>query len=343
MSLLGFCVTMGLLMKFLFAKALIGLFFPIAMAASLSGDAQVNYSTATATPRIYPYIVEAVSPDGTNAGEWRGTSSQTTPFEIAANLGAKPYLEDKFSAFPSINMQMGSKITLYRAPSFTIFDGKRETDVRSWQKTVGDVLDEANILELGQDDKIDFAVDTKAESGMTIRITRVAVTQVKEKKAIDFQIIKKEDKTLDQGKTRIDQAGQKGELTLTYEVRREDGVQVSKTLLKTETTKQAINQLLIIGTKPVITGWCKYNDLVLDASINNNIDPNKICALMKKESNGHPDSVNNDTYFGLFQYESGFWADASKKAGFSGASITDPKAQIYVTAWAFAHGYSGRW
>jgi len=39
----------------------------------------------------------------------------------------------------------------------------------------------------------------------------------------------------------------------------------------------------------------------------------------------------------------GFWQWASAKAGYSGASIYDPTAQIFTTAWALTHGQAGRW
>ena len=328
-------------MKSFLTKLFAGLILPVAAFAAIAKDSSQAVSPAVNT-RVYPYILTIVKPDGSEDSVLRGISSADSYFAIAQDLGAKPFPEDKFTAFPDLSLQIGGKITLYRAPEITVIDGKRSATYRSWAKTVGAFLDEKSI-EVGQDDKIDYSRNMDTISGMKITIVRVAITQVQEKKVVEYKTIKKEDKTLDQGKTRIDTKGVSGEQVLTYEVRREDGDEVSRKLIKNETTKAAVDEVLIIGTKPVITGWCKYNDLVLDASIKNNLDPNKLCALMHKESNGHPDSVNNDTYFGLFQYESGFWADASKKAGYAGASITDAKAQIYTTAWALTHGYSGRW
>ncbi len=68
--------------------------------------------------------------------------------------------------------------------------------------TVGELLSEKKI-ELGADDKINFATDYKIESGMTIKITRVAHTQVAEKEDISYKVIKKEDSSLKRGLTRV--------------------------------------------------------------------------------------------------------------------------------------------
>ena len=311
---------------------------------TFSSVAQVD-STYPVQPSPKPYIVDVKTSTGDDAGQYRGMTAQTDPFAISTELGASPYPEDRFLAFPDIKMGIGSQITIYRAPSYTIIDGRRESVMRSWTSTIGELLSEKNI-EIGEDDKINFSTDTQLELNMEIRIIRVAITSVKTTEDIDFELVKKEDNTLDQGKIRIEQAGALGERVLTFEVRREDGVEVSRRLTGTEIALEPVTEIRIIGTKPVITGWCKYNDLVLDASIKNGLDPNKLCKLMNIESLGRSSIIGEHDgvkYYGLFQYESGFWVSVSSKAGYSGADILDAKAQIYTTAWALTHGYSGRW
>lgn len=289
-----------------------------------------------------PYVVEVINAEGKSTDEFKGISNEVDPFLITEKLGAKPFVEDKFTAFPDIKMGIGSKITLYRAPEYKIKEGKKETVVRSWTDSVENLFSEKQI-EIGKDDKVNFPLDTKLESGMSVVITRVALTEVQEKKPIDFKTIKKDDGTMDQGRTKVEQAGQKGVKVLTYLVRREDGEEVSRKLLNTETTKKPVDEIILVGTKPVITVRCKYNDTVIDAALKYSTDANALCSLMMKESNGNPRSGEGSNYQGLYQYTDGFWASASAKAGYSGASIFDPKAQIYTTAWAFTHGQRSRW
>jgi len=114
-------------------------------------------------------------------------------------------------------------------------------------------------------------------------------------------------------------------------------------LIKTKTTRQPKDEIILIGTKPTITVRCKYNDIVVAAAVKYNVDPNEICSLMMKESNGNSYSGAGSQYQGLFQYTNNFWKLASSKAGYGGISIFDSTAQIYTTAWAFSHGERNRW
>ena len=158
--------------------------------------------------------------------------------------------------------------------------------------------------------------------------------------------MKKADPDLDRGKIRVEQYGERGTKALTYELIRENGVEISKTLLRTETTKEPVSKIEYYGTKPVITVRCKYNDTVLKASQKNGIDPDTVCNLMMKESLGNPYATgywNEVHYYGLFQYNQGTWNNLSSKAGFAGYDIYDATAQIYTTAWALTHGYASRW
>lgn len=288
-----------------------------------------------------PYLIEVFAPNGEKASTARGNSLAKTPFFVAVDLGIKPHEKDRFEMFPPIEMSLGGKITLYETPAYEITDGRKKLTARSWAKTVGELLAE-NKLEIGVDDKINFSPDTVLVPGMKIIIIRVAKTTVFETEPINFKTIKTDDPTLDQGKTRVTERGQKGERRYAYEVTREDGVEVLRVLKKTEVTREPVTERVLVGTKPAIHTACRFNDTVIAAAIKHNLDPNSLCIRMMKESRGNPNS-DGGQWKGLFQYEEGLWQSVSAKAGYAGASIWDPEAQIHVTAWAWTHGYRGRW
>lgn len=329
-------------MKFNYKTLLAGIILPVSFVSFLNSGQVVDKKETNIEERTRPYVLEIYPADGGASQTISGISRETDPFSIAEDLGAKPVKQDKFSAFPNIDMGIGSKIIIYRTPDYLIIDGKKKIPVRSWTSTVSDLFAEQGI-EMLDDDKVAPKIDSEIKTGDQIKITRVAISNVKKIKAIEFNTIRKDDNTLDKGKTKTEQKGVNGEKTLTYEVRREDGVEVSRKLINTETTLKPVDEILIIGTKPVITGWCKFNDLVLEASIKNGLDPDRLCSLMHKESNGNVDSTSGGGHLGLFQYTEGFWVEVSAKAGYAGASWSDAKAQIFTTAWAVTHGYAGRW
>jgi len=257
----------------------------------------------------------------------------------AAGIAFHP--EDKISYFPDPRLGLNTVITVQHALPITLVDGKHTTTIRTWASNVGDLLTEKKI-ELGQDDRISPTLTTPLAKNTTITIIRVAVTEITTNSIIPFGITKKNDNTLDEGKTRIDKPGVSGTLASTFRVTREDGTEVSRVLLSTAVVVAPQDQLLIIGTKPVITVPCRFNDWVLDAAIKNGQSANGLCYRMMRESNGNPNS-DGILHKGLFQYDPGFWSAVSAKAGYPGASIWDAKSQIYVTAWAWANGYRGRW
>lgn len=219
----------------------------------------IGYSSAKSNDPVKPlpdksfaYFVDEIIPSGEQISH-SGFSTSTKIDEVISDMGITRYPEDKTSIFPDSTLQIGGKITLSRAPLFDIVDGKKKYQVRSWQGDVGGLLAEKNIA-LGEEDKINFSKDTEISDGMTIKIIRVARTRVFEYENIDFKTIEKKDPELEKGKSRVERAGALGEKKYTYEVVREDGEEVSKTLVGTEVTKEPVDKILIVGTKIVSYG-----------------------------------------------------------------------------------------
>lgn len=200
-----------------------------------------------------PYQIVEILPNGEQGQTYVGSSLKSKLAEIATELRANPYPEDQFRVFPEYKDFVGRVITLYRAPSYSIVDQNKETIYRSFSQTVGQLLEEKKII-LGDDDKINFSVDTALDIGMAIKIIRVAKTRITEKETIDYKTIKKDDPNLEKGNRRIEQAGKKGEKHLIYDVTRENGVEISRVLLSSEVVTEPVNEIVYIGTKIVSYG-----------------------------------------------------------------------------------------
>jgi hypothetical protein len=277
---------------------------------------------------------------------YMGSFLDTSLPAMLVRLGVTAHIEDKVFAFPDPALGVGSTIFVFRAQEVTLTDAKKTRTIRTWAKTVGELATEQN-LELADKDKtvpaLEDPIPLQADP-VKVVVTRVAETTLSVTSSIPFTTQYKDDPNMDQGKTATDQVGKNGSLKKTYLVRREDGVEVSRILQKTEQTADPVTQIVRKGTRPVITVRCKYNDTVLAAAIKYGVDANSLCYRMMAESNGHPNSVNpSGPYTGLFQYANSTWAKYSVSAGYGGASITDPEAQIYVTAWAWSHGHRSAW
>jgi hypothetical protein len=171
----------------------------------------------------------------------------------AQNIVKNP--EDIVAAFPPPAWGIGSEIKIYRATPVEIIDWGKPTLYRTWATTVEALLAEKK-LELGENDKILPVVSTTlaidpARALVPLVITRVAITEVKQKETIAFKRIEKEDPELPRGQKKTD-AGSAGERTKVYRVTRENGVEVSRVLLSNEVTKEPKDETVIIGTKVII-------------------------------------------------------------------------------------------
>lgn len=199
-----------------------------------------------------PYELIEIKPSGEEEF-FSGASASEKIEEIIKDLNIVFYEEDRVSAFPDPKIGIGSRIRVERAPKIVVKDGKKIKDYRSWALTVGEFLSEKGI-EIGVDDKTNFRQDSRIFDNSELVITRVAITQIKERESIDFRTIKKEDSNMEKGQSRIAQKGTKGEKELTYEVRREDGEEVERKLLNSEVIKQPVEEIVYIGTKVVVFG-----------------------------------------------------------------------------------------
>ncbi len=259
-------------------------------------------------------------------------------------VGVNYFPEDKVSSFPDPSLGLGTVITVHRALPISLIDGKKEFVLRTWQTTVGDLFKEKKI-ELGVDDKIAPTLATSLAKDMTVTITRVARTTVTETEIVPHQTKIEKDYNQFVGAQTVIKAGQNGKLEKVYLLIREDGELVSKTLQSTKTTADPILAVVRQGGLNQVPSHCLgLKDWVVDAGKRNGIDPNGLYYRIIRESNCHPNSSGSGgKYLGLLQYESGLWDLVSVKAGLAGASVWEAKSQIYVTAWAWAHGYRSRW
>lgn len=253
------------IMKTLLKSLFAGVFVPIAFASTIFNTAS-SLSKADLPQANRPYVIQIYDWKGEKLDEVSGRSQSLDPFLISKELGVKPNTEDKFSVFPDIKLGIGGQITIFQAPTFQVLDGKKKISVRSWSKTVGDLLKEKNI-ESGQDDKINFAVDTELEEGMEIKINRVAKTTVVVPEAITYKTIKKQNPNLEKGNRNIITKGANGTKNKYYLVTREDGEEISRVLQKTEIVAQPIDEAVEVGTKVVVYSTGKATWYVRDSSM----------------------------------------------------------------------------
>ena len=114
---------------------------------------------------------------------------------------------------------------------------------------VGRLLDYLGIT-LGQRDRVRPGLRTPIEPGMDIRVTRVAVRRVSVDEAIGFDTQVRYSDSMYEGESRVERAGSNGILRRMYEVRLENGREVTRKLLWDRVIRRPRHQIEVRGTKP---------------------------------------------------------------------------------------------
>ncbi|CAG9623067.1 G5 and 3D domain-containing protein [Sutcliffiella rhizosphaerae] len=155
---------------------------------------------------------------------------------------------DKISQSLDTNIENDLVIAINKAFQFTLNDGGEEKKVWSTSTTVADFLEQHEIA-VNDLDRVEPSLEELVAKDSVLKITRVEkVTDVVEE-PIDFAVVTKNDSSLDKGKEEIVQQGEEGTVANHYEVILENGEEVSRELVKTETVKESMDRIVAVGTK----------------------------------------------------------------------------------------------
>ena len=118
--------------------------------------------------------------------------------------------------------------------------------------TVGDAIVAAGVT-LGPSDRVDRGLNAQLVAGDTVTIQRVGASDTSRATALEFTTVRKNDATLERGKTKVQTAGVAGERVDVVRVVTTDGAVESETVVSS-TTREPVNQVVLVGTKaPAVT------------------------------------------------------------------------------------------
>ncbi len=146
----------------------------------------------------------------------------------------------------SIMPLSADQIQLPRTIEITVEDETKE--VLTTGETVQEVLDNADV-NLGTDDKVSPQLDATLNDSTYIVVTVVEKHEVTEEETIEYETTRKNDDSLEKGKTKTDTEGANGTASVTYEVVTENGEEVDKTEINREVTQEPTDAVVLRGTK----------------------------------------------------------------------------------------------
>jgi hypothetical protein len=117
--------------------------------------------------------------------------------------------------------------------------------------TVREALAEADVT-IDADDRVEPDLWVEVQEGMTIRVIRVQEETIVEREVLPYreQTIKSE--AIAVGETRLLQAGKNGQVEVTYRLQFEDGVEVSRGILRRVVVEEPLNQITVAGVEGIV-------------------------------------------------------------------------------------------
>lgn len=169
-------------------------------------------------------------------------------------VGEKDYV----TAWPDPAWGWGGTAWVYRAQAVEIRDANQKSLYFTWKATAEELLAEQGI-ELGEQDRIDVPPTSPIQTPtaavpVVITITRVQETTVVVWESIPVETTYQDDPTKEKGTERVLESGQSGAKAHYYRVRRENGVEVRRSLEKTVTEKPMTKKVVSRGTKVLVYG-----------------------------------------------------------------------------------------
>lgn len=145
-------------------------------------------------------------------------------------------------------LEDGMEATVETKKTIRFRDGKESETYTSYAGTVGEFLEEVD-ADYDQDDEIEPARMGKLEDGMKVSLDHIDHRVEEETEEIPFEVESRKSDKLYQGKTKVDQEGKPGQLTITSERVYKNGDLVEETQLSKEVTSQPVTKIVLEGTK----------------------------------------------------------------------------------------------
>jgi hypothetical protein len=203
----------------------------------------------------------------------------------------------------------------------------------SWKELVFSQTADEIVKELGiivdLNDMVKPDDDQIVANNGIVQIVKVDIEMFTKTEDVAFSTKEVETETLTTGTVQVKQEGAEGVREKTIKIVHEDGKVVKSEIVVSSIVKEPIEQILLIGTKPVTIQDCAHWDTVINLLVPAADDPiknNWMRYIMRAETWCDSGQNTNNKYLGLYQFL------RSTYAGNGGVNIWDGTEQIRVVS-----------
>lgn len=201
----------------------------------------------------------------------------------------------------------GLKLVIDRATPFTFVLYGKKFQAYSQQATVGEMLNEKGV-KLAAQDGTSVPLATPLVAGMTVEVWRNGVQTITQEEEVPMPIRHVQNADQPVGFKQLQAPGKPGKKQVTYELNLQNGQEVSRRIIQSVVSAQPVEQVEIVGSKPV------FNGNFAEA----------LARLRQCESGGRYDRNSGNGYYGAYQYDISTWANWG---GYARADLAPPAVQ----------------
>ncbi|MCP3913514.1 MAG: DUF348 domain-containing protein, partial [Actinomycetia bacterium] len=228
----------------------------------------------------------------------------------------------------------GTSVEIITPKSVTLDVGGEALDVTSTAKTVGDVLDNEDIV-LSETDTLTPSADTAVTDAITITVTRIRVENETRTESIAHDSVERNEPDLTVGTRKVVTEGVDGAQDVTFSVTYTNHEITMEQVLFTTVIKEAVTEVIAIGTKPAATQTIDPGASAGGAAADLNW-----AALAQCESSGNAEAVNPAGYYGLYQFSLATWASVGGTGNPVDATPTEQTTRAQIL---YNRSGAGQW
>ncbi|EAC3991598.1 TPA_asm: DUF348 domain-containing protein [Listeria monocytogenes] len=186
-----------------------------------------------------------INDNGTKKDVW-STKANVADLLKDENITTRP--QDVLNVALDTKLKNGLEVNINRAIQLSLQNGAKKDTVWTTKTKVSDLLAEKNI-KLDQDDRVSPAKDSNLKEKMTVEVTYVNSKAEKKNEQVKFEIVYKEDDSLNKGVEKVVQEGKNGKKVVEYKVTFENGKEKKRDVIKENVTSNKTDKVVVRGTK----------------------------------------------------------------------------------------------
>ncbi|SNS73807.1 Uncharacterized conserved protein YabE, contains G5 and tandem DUF348 domains [Geodermatophilus pulveris] len=223
----------------------------------------------------------------------------------------------------------GMELSITTPKDVTLVVDGQERVVTTTAATAGELLAEQGVT-LGPADRASLHPGQALLAHMRLQVFRVQVGEVAVPSPVDYRTVETPDPAALEGDDTVTRKGVEGEQVTTFRVTVTDGVETGREQLATTVTREPVDQLVTVGTKPRPA-----------TSVPATADGLNWAALAKCESGGRPTAVSGTgKYRGMYQFSQATWNAVGGSGDPAAASAEEQTKRAQML---YARSGAGQW